>query len=311
MNIYRPEGTLITEVKNNEYTCSIEGLERALRQGVILEGRVLLCDAFMNLHVDFGNGLRGIIPKDECQYSEEKDEVKDIAILTRVGKTVCFKVIGFKETGTKEKCAVLSRRQAQIECKQYYVDTLSAGDVILARITHLEHFGAFADIGCGIISLLSIDQMSVSRISHPKERVSVGDMIYAVVKSVDEKGRISLSERELLGTWEENAALFSEGETVEGIIRSVEDYGVFVELTPNLAGLAEYRDDVYPGESVAVYIKSIIPEKMKIKLIIIDVSDDAPKKAPVRYFIDPHATPHIDFWKYSPESAKKQIETVF
>jgi predicted RNA-binding protein with RPS1 domain len=144
MNIYRPEGTLITEVKNNEYTCSIEGLERALRQGVILEGRVLLCDAFMNLHVDFGNGLRGIIPKDECQYSEEKDEVKDIAILTRVGKTVCFKVIGFKETGTKEKCAVLSRRQAQIECKQYYVDTLSAGDVILARITHLEHFGAFA-----------------------------------------------------------------------------------------------------------------------------------------------------------------------
>jgi small subunit ribosomal protein S1 len=50
---------------------------------------------------------------------------------------------------------------------------------------------------------------------------------------------------------------------------------------------------------------------MKIKLIIIDVSDDAPKKAPVRYFIDPRATPHIDFWKYSPESAKKQIETVF
>ena len=55
--------------------------------------------------------------------------------------------------------------------------------------------------------------------------------------------------------------MFSDGETVSGIIRSVESYGVFVELAPNLAGLAEYRNDVYPGQTAAVYIKSIIPEQ--------------------------------------------------
>ena len=311
MNNYRPEGMLISDCKNLEYTSSVEGLERALKLGLILEGRVLLCDAFMNLHIEFRSGVRGIIPREECQYSDQDEEIKDIAILTRVGKVVCFKVIGFKEESSNKKIAILSRRQAQIECKQYYVDTLQNGDIIPAKVTHIEHFGAFVDIGCGIVSLLSIDTISVSRISHPTERLSAGELIYTVVKSIDERGRICVSERELLGSWEENAGLFSEGETVEGIIRSVEDYGVFVELMPNLAGLAEYRDDVYPGQSCAVYIKSIIPEKMKIKLIIIDVSDTTARKTPLKYFVDVDTTYHIDSWKYSPNGAKKLIETKF
>ena len=311
MNNYKPEGTLISDYKNLEYTSSVEGLERALKLGLILEGRVLLCDAFMNLHIEFRSGVRGIIPKEECQYSEQEEEIKDIAILTRVGKIVCFKVIGFKEDVKNKKVAILSRRQAQIECKEYYIDTLRCGDIIPARVTHLEHFGAFVDIGCGIISLLSIDTISVSRISHPRERLSAGEFIYTVVKSIDERGRICVSERELLGSWEENARLFSEGETVEGIVRSIENYGVFVELMPNLAGLAEFRDDVFQGQSCAVYIKSIIPEKMKIKLIIIDVSDIPIKKKALRYFVDVDSTYHIDSWKYSPDGAKKMVETTF
>ena len=78
--------------------------------------------------------------------------------------------------------------------------------------------------------------------------------------------------KELLGTWEENAALFSAGETVPGIIRSIETYGIFVELTPNLTGLAELKEGVSVNENAAVYIKSIIPERMKIKLVILDSS---------------------------------------
>ena len=132
MNNYKPEGPLISDYKNLEYTYSLEGLERALKLGIILEGRVLLCDAFMNLHIEFRSGVKGIIPRDECQYSEQDEEIKDIAILTRVGKIVCFKVIGFKEDGGR-KIAVLSRRRAQMECKEYYVDTLQSGDVIPAR----------------------------------------------------------------------------------------------------------------------------------------------------------------------------------
>jgi small subunit ribosomal protein S1 len=122
--------------------------------------------------------------------------------------------------------------------------------------------------------------------------------------------------RELLGTWEENAALFSPGQTVAGIIRSVESYGVFVELTPNLAGLAELRDDSHPfelpcGSLAAVYIKSIIPERMKIKLVLIDSYKGDPAVSDLKYFLDCESVCHIDRWRYSPACCSKTVETVF
>lgn len=310
MNQYSPEGNLITSFENHELISNLKGLEKALERQIILEAPAILCDHNFNLHVALGGKIRGIIPRDEVQYSP-REETKDIAILTRVGKPVCFKVIGFEKGADGEPVAILSRKSAQRECTLNYIEALEPGDIIPTKITHLENFGAFVDIGCGIISLLSIDSISVSRIAHPSARLSVGDFIYTVVKSIDELGRIYVSERELLGSWEENAALFNEGQTVMGIVRSIESYGIFIELKPNLAGLAEFKEDVTPGQTAAVYIKSIIPEKMKIKLIIIDSHDAKAPRAPLEYFIDTDSVTHIDSWIYSPPSCKKIIESVF
>ena len=311
MNKYMPEGSLISTIKNHEYTSSHEGLVAALDGGIILEGKVILCDHNFNLHVDLGSKIRAVIPRDEVQYVRDGEQIKDIAVLTRVGKTVCFKVVGFEKSAGTDRIVVLSRRAAQMECINNYISTLIPGDIIPTKITHLESFGAFVDIGCGVTSLLSIDSISVSRIAHPSVRLAVGDMIHTVVKSIDSRGRIYVSERELLGSWNENASLFNEGQTVKGVIRSVENYGVFIELRPNLAGLAEYRDDVRPGQSAAVYIKSIIPEKMKIKLIIIDSHDEEEYPEQLEYFIDTESVTHIDSWQYSPPNCKKIIETIF
>lgn len=310
MNRYKPEGMLISSYENGELISSEKGLEKALEKQITLEAIAVLCDQDFNLHVSLTSKIKGIIPRGEAQYPEG-DEVKDIAILTRVGKPVCFKVCGFVQNSYGEKTAILSRKNAQKECFENYISNLSSGDIIPSRITHLESFGAFVDIGCGIISLLSIDSISVSRISHPSARLSVGDTLFTVVKSIDERGRIYVSHRELLGSWEENAALFKEGETVRGIVRSVESYGIFIELKPNLAGLAEYKDNVYAGQSAAVYIKSIIPEKMKIKLIVIDSQDASIRPEPIKYFIDTEKVTHIDTWTYSPRSCPKVIETIF
>ena len=310
MNRYLPEGCYITTPQNHELIGSMEGLEHALMNGLILEAPAVLCDHAFRLHIALGNGLRGRIPREEAQMAIGAEQIKDIAILTRVGKPVCFKVVGFAQEG-EEKVAILSRRAAQEECLMHYTDTLCPGDILQARITHLENFGAFVDIGCGIISLLSIDCISVSRIAHPSERLSVGESIYCVMKCRDAKGRIYVSQRELFGSWEENAANFSPGQTAYGIVRSVESYGIFVELAPNLAGLAEYRADVKEGQSAAVFIKSILPDKMKIKLIIIDTASTPIYHAPKRYYIDPQSTAHIDSWLYSPPGAKRRIETIF
>lgn len=307
MTEYLPEGYLIDTPKNRAALSSPESIEAAMKNKTLLEAKVLLCTAAHDLIIDLGC-MRGIIPRNEGALGIESGETKDIAIISRVNKAVCFFVTGFDKDRSGKKIALCSRKKAQEECAEKYLELLSPGDVIPAVVTHMESFGCFADIGCGISSLLPIDSISVSRIGHPSDRFRNGQRIFAAVSGRDGFGRICLSHKELLGTWEENAADFSPGETVSGIIRSVEDYGVFVELAPNLAGLAEPCSHLVPGQQASVYIKSLIPDKMKIKLIIVDVFEgEAPPKAP-EYFI---TEGHIDFWQYSPLSSSKTVFTDF
>lgn len=305
--LYKPEGYIIDCPENREHISSLSALEYARNAGLTLEARAVLCDSSHNLIVELGE-YRGIIPKSEAAYSHDGSEPRDIAVITRVGKPVCFKITSIDKSDGEPKI-VLSRRQAQAECFENFISRLACGDIIDASVTHVESFGCFCDIGCGIISLLPVDCISVSRITTPKERFSVGECIKCVVKSIDRlTGRISLTHKELLGTWEENARLFSPGETVSGIIRSVEPYGIFVELAPNLAGLAEWCEDASPGQTAAVYIKSIIPEKMKIKLVIVDSHRSNAPISRTKYYI---SSGHIDFWRYSPEECQKELFTDF
>lgn len=311
MKKYYPEGKLFNTNENQRIISSTECLEEAEKSGIIAEAYATVCDKEHNLFVELPC-LKGIIPREEGAVGIDDGSVRDVAVVSRVGKPVCFKVIGFEKNSRGDtEYAVLSRKAAQLECYRNYVSSLVSGDIIDARITHIEKFGCFVDIGCGISSLIPVDSVSVSRVSSPADRFELYQDIRAVVKYiaiVNGQPRITLSHKELLGTWEENASLFRAGETVTGIVRSVERYGIFVELTPNLAGLAELRDDVKAGQTVSVYIKAIIPEKMKIKLVIADVSERKKTSTGIRYFT---SSSHIGYWRYSPENSYKTEETVF
>lgn len=306
MTHFPPEGCLFATACNNAALQNAASLREAMVQGTILEARALRCDAAHNLFVELPTG-EGIIPYTEGALGIAEGTTRDIALISRVSKPVCFTVQGVEEQNGRVR-ALLSRRAAQERCRQEYLDRLTPGDIIPARVTRLESFGAFCDIGCGLPALMPIAGISVSRIPHPSDRFAVGDSIFSVVTST-EAGRICLSQRELLGTWEENAALFSAGETVAGVVRSVEPYGIFVELTPNLAGLAEWREGVRSGQRAGVYIKSILPARMKLKLVIIDTQDTLPAPPPpLNYFI---TAGHISHWRYSPADCEKRVETVF
>lgn len=304
---YLPEGKLVNTKENIRFMKSPDTIREAYKNGKILEGRVVLCDKDHNLHVDLGC-MSGIIPREEGAIGISEGSTRDIALISKVNKPVCFIITDFAFDDYGELYALLSRKRVQEECIENYVSKLEPGDIIDARISHMEPFGVFADIGAGVNALLPIDSISVSRIPHPNVRFFTNQDIRAIVKSRDEFGRILLSHKELLGTWEENASKFSVGETVPGIIRSTEKYGVFVELAPNLAGLAELTEDVFPGQNTAVYIKSIIPERMKIKLIIVDCSDAVYPPQKINYFMEDD---HISYWKYSPDASEKIIESFF
>lgn len=305
---YLPEGSISSSNEIPFALRSIEDLRKAQDEKTILEATAIRCNASHDLVFDFGCAL-GIMPRSHAALGIAEGETREIAILSRVGKKTCFVITELDES-TKPPTAWLSRTIVQRNAQDFFLSTLSAGDIIPAKVTHLEPFGAFVDIGCGIPSLIGIENLSVSRILHPSDRFSIGQDIFAVVRQVDkENRRISLSHRELLGTWEENAALFTAGETVRGIVRSIEPYGVFIELTPNLSGLAEPHLDLSVGQIVSVYIKSILPERMKIKLTVIaPIAATAEPDLPA-YFL---SNGHIDEWIYTPDVCeKKYISTIF
>lgn len=306
MRNYYPEGEIFLTPDNQNSIKNIFSLQEAMLQEKVIEARVSLCDNDHNLHIDLPCA-RGIIYREEGAIGIADGTTKDIALITKVNKPVCFVVTEIIKDDNGNYTAVLSRRRVQERCMEEYIDTLSPGDVIPAKITHLEQFGAFVDIGCGIPSLIPIDVISISRISHPSDRFQPGQNIYVVIKDVC-GDRVWLSHKELLGTWEENASKFHYGETVSGIIRSVEDYGIFVELAPNLAGLAEPKEGVAVGQHASVYIKALIPEKMKVKLIIVDVFSGTHIHRAPEYFI---TEGHISHWRYSSDLSSKVIESRF
>lgn len=301
---YYPEG--VNELLRKRLD-SVEDVKTAIKTGEIIEGKVVLCDREHNLHIDVGK-ISAVIPYNEGAVGILEGKTRDIALISKVNKWVSFRVKGIHFDEFGKPVAILSRRSVQLDCIDEYISMLKTGDVIGAKVTRLEPFGAFIDIGVGINSLVPIDMLSVSRINHPNQRLCEGQFINVILKNREEE-RLTFSMKELLGTWQENADKFAQGETVTGIVRSIEEYGVFVELLPNLAGLAESDNNLTVGQSVSVFIKAILPDKMKIKLVVVESFDEKPQPLPLEYYIAEGE--HINHWQYSPSTATKQIYSDF
>lgn len=289
----KPEGF---HADSNTYT--LDQLQHALHEQIVLTGTVLRCDSQQNLMVQLGS-FKGQIPRSECVAPFISGSARDIAVLSCVGRTVSFVVTGQKSAPNGDTIFLLSRRQAQERAMEYMIENWTPGTVVPAQVTHLAPFGAFVDVGCGIISMIPLSAISMSRVQHPSERFAPRQRIHVRIDHVDpQEKRIYLTHKELLGSWLENAAMFHPGETVPGIIRTQTEYGVFIELTPNLSGLADLPPQPIPeGHAVSVYIKAIHPQRHKIKLQIIQLLDTPVFPTPLNYRI---TGGRVENWHYTP-----------
>ena len=287
---------------------SVSSLRDAMEHGDVLEAVAQRCDPQQNLRLSLGP-VTGILPRAEALSPWISGAEREISVISKVGKRICFTVTSLESDEKGAPVAHLSRRIPQEQALEALLK-LPPGAVVTAKVTHLAPFGAFLDVGRGVVAMLPIEQISVARISHPKDRFQVGQKILAAVLSADQKKRrLTMTHKELLGTWMENASWFHPGETVRGEVRSVKEYGSFIELAPNLSGLADAREDLRPGDGVSVYIKSIRPERMKIKLQVIEKLPPLAEPEPLRYQITDGV---LDRWVYSPAGYEKPaVETVF
>lgn len=249
---------------------SLDELNMASVNGNIIEAKVTKCDSNYNLYLDLGNSITGIIPREEVEAVnvDETGFPKPNICTSKINKFVQFKV---KDTSKKDTI-ILSRKAVGKEAMNWMKNDLKEGMQVCGIVKNIRPYGAFVEIGGGIVGLVHIEDISVARIKSPFERLKIGQKINIVIKSIDRKtNRVILSYKEMYGTWEENIEEFAEGMTVKGIARETEKSknGIFVELKPNLIGMAEYKEDIEYGQNVDVYIKKIVPEKKKIKLLIV------------------------------------------
>lgn len=260
-----PEGwnNEITKIDRNNIDEYIENKE-------ILQGLVKECDSNYNLYVSFENGLEGIMPREEVEgiNLEENGLPKTNLCTGKVHKFVQFKIKDISDDDT----LILSRKQVQKEALNWIKEDLKVGEKVTGIVKNIKPYGAFIEIGGGVVGLVHIEDLSIARIKTPYERLKIGQKVNVVVKSIDrEQGKVILSYKEMLGSWEENAEKFTPGIKVKGIVRETEKNknGIFIELTPNLVGMAEYEEGLKYGQDVEVYIKKIDKEKRKVKLLIV------------------------------------------
>ena len=258
-----PEGWV--ETKDN-----LDNLQKAFTDGDILQGYVNNCDSNYNLHIDLGNNIKGIIPRNELEEinTDEFGYCNPSICKNKVNNFVQFKVKEIYD----DTNVLLSRRNVQKEALDWVKNDLKVGMVVKGIVKNMRKFGAFVEIGGGVVGLLHIEDISISRIKSPEERFYIGQKINVMIKSIDkENDKIVLSYKELFGNWEENIKEYDEKTIVDGIVKETDKFknGIFIELKPNLVGLAEYKEGMEYGQKVKVYIKKIIKDRKKIKLLII------------------------------------------
>ena len=262
----------VPEGWNNETTkLTKENWKNYKDRDETLQGIVSGCDDNYNLYIKFENGLQGKIPREEVEAIKinESGIPKENLCVGKVHKFVQFKI---KDIDNENEL-ILSRKQVQNEAIDWIKQDLKEGQKVDGIVKNIKPYGAFVEIGGGIVGLIHIEDLSVARIQTPYERLKVGQKAQVMVKSINRKqGKITLSYKELLGTWEENAKNFKEGMTVKGIVRETEknQNGIFVELTPNLVGMTEYTEGLQYGQEVDVYIRKIDYDKKKVKLAVIN-----------------------------------------
>ena len=187
------------------------------------------------------------------------------------------------EIDRRGKKVVLSRRRVlerqREEDRQQLRFQLAEGQVRKGVVRRLADFGAFVDLG-GIDGLLHISDMSYSRLNHPSDVLKEGDEIEVKILKMDlVKDRISLGTKQLAADpWTLMAGKYHVGDTLDGRVTRLLDFGAFVELEPGIEGLIPLgelswtqrvhhpREIVNPGDAVRVAILAVSAEKRKISL---------------------------------------------
>ena len=254
----------------NKKNYSLEQLEQIKKEQKVLDVYITDIDESLNMIGIIGKDIKAIIPREESSSIVGDDGlVEEKHIINKKGKIlhVCIKDIINNNDNIE---LVVSKKILELKVRKWMYMHLKPGMKLKGVVVSTSDYAAFVDVGGGVTGILKLENISDILLQKASDALKIGQRIEVVVKKYDrDTGRIELSYKEILGTFEENISKFKEGDIVDGIVRNRIKSGIFVEIAPNVVGLAEHINGIEYGQKVLVSIKRIIPEKKKVKLVII------------------------------------------
>lgn len=259
----------VTRLKERE---AFDKLEKDYEAGNAIEGTVT---SSVRGGLIVNVGTRGFLPASLISNHFVSD------LKPYIGKTIKVKIT---EIDPNKNRLILSHKELIEEEREEAFETVAsqlvAGDIVEGKVSRLTNFGAFVDVG-GVDGLVHISEISYKHIDKPSDVLKTGqDVKVKVIGIDDDRHRISLSIKQTEPSpFEQATSELSEGEVVEGEVKSLTSFGAFVEVADGIQGLVhvseisnkrvEKPSDVLKvGETVKVKVLNINPDEKRISLSI-------------------------------------------
>jgi small subunit ribosomal protein S1 len=231
--------------------------------GVRVSGKVVSLTDY-GAFIELEPGVEGLIHVSEMSWSKR---VKHPSKILNVGDAVEAQVLGVDPAARR-----ISLGLKQVESNPWHelAEKYPVGTRIKGKVRNLTEFGAFVEVEDDIDGLIHISDMSWSkRVKHPSEVLKKGDVVEAMVLSIDaENQRLSLGLKQLAtDIWEDFFSRHKAGDSIEGKVVRMTNFGAFVELDEGIEGLIHVSefDDSQGGEKIELEVEKSYQMKI-IKL---------------------------------------------
>ena len=259
----------VTRLKERE---AYDKLQKDFEDGNAVEGTVT-SSVRGGLIVDVGT--RGFLPASLISNRYVSD------LKPYIGKTMKLKIT---EIDPNKNRLILSHKDLVEEEREEAFDKVASqlvvGDVVEGKVSRLTNFGAFIDVG-GVDGLVHISEISYKHVDKPSDVLKVGQDVKVKVIGIDnDRHRISLSIKQTEPSpFEQATANLSEGDVFEGEVKSLTNFGAFVEVADGIQGLVHVSeisnkhvdkpsDVLKVGQTVKVKVLNIDPSDRRISLSI-------------------------------------------
>ena len=259
----------VTRLKERE---AYDKLQKDFEDGNAVEGTVT-SSVRGGLIVDVGT--RGFLPASLISNRYVSD------LKPYIGKTMKLKIT---EIDPNKNRLILSHKDLVEEEREEAFDKVASqlvvGDVVEGKVSRLTNFGAFIDVG-GVDGLVHISEISYKHVDKPSDVLKVGQDVKIKVIGIDnDRHRISLSIKQTEPSpFEQATADLNEGDIFEGEVKSLTNFGAFVEVADGIQGLVHVSeisnkhvdkpsDVLKVGQSVKVKVLNIDPSDRRISLSI-------------------------------------------